>query len=141
MRFPIGIQPRTFELVEITLQKLDYEGPVALSCDDTKLLPSLHPYFDKERDGYFIMGNAGEPYRLMDPNAFERVVTSGQLQKASKVGSVVYNANVPHRSSTTSFDYSVFKYLLYGYLPSLFQHLQYPIRSMQKTYLYIFGRS
>lgn len=88
MRFPIGVQPRTFELVEITLQKLDYEGPVALSCDDTKLLPSLRPYFDKEKDGYFIMGNAGEPYQLMDPDAFERVVTSGQLQKASKVGSV-----------------------------------------------------
>lgn len=88
MRFPIGIQPRTFELVEITLQKLDYEGPVALSCDDTKLLPSLRPYFDKEKDGYFIMGNAGEPYQLMDPDAFERVVTSGQLQKASKVSSV-----------------------------------------------------
>ena len=89
LRFPIGIQPRTFELVAIALQKLDYDGPVALSCDDTKLLPSLRPYFDKEKHGYFVMGNIGEPYQLPDPDAFEGVVTSSQLQKATKVSSVL----------------------------------------------------
>lgn len=85
MQFPIGIEPRTFELAAITLQKLDYNGPVGLSCDNTKLLPSLRPYYDKEKDGYFIMGHVGKPYQLMDPDAFEGLVKNGQLEKATKV--------------------------------------------------------
>ena len=72
----------------IALEKLEYSGPVALSCDDTKLLPSIRPYYDKAKDSYFVMGHVGEPYQLTDPDAFEAVVTSGQLLKASKVGSL-----------------------------------------------------
>ena len=84
-RFPIGIQERTFALVVQKLEELQYNGPVALSCDDTKLLPSLRPYYDQDRDGYFLMGHVGEPLQLLDHEAFRIVVKENNLQKATKV--------------------------------------------------------
>lgn len=84
-RFPVGIQPRTFELVEDMLRKLQYSGPVALSCDDTKLLASFRPYYDEDQKKYFVMGHTGDPYELVDHEAFQRVVESQELTKATKV--------------------------------------------------------
>ncbi|KAF9472308.1 hypothetical protein BDN70DRAFT_818838 [Pholiota conissans] len=84
-RFPIGIQPRTFELVCDTLTKLNYSGPVALSCDDSKLLASFRPYYDEEKEAYFIMGHVGEPYQLVDHESFRRVVMEKKLEKATKL--------------------------------------------------------
>ena len=84
-RFPVGIQPKTFELVDDTLKKLGYTGPVALSCDDTKLLASFRPYYDVDKQGYFVMGHIGEPFQLLDPEAFQLVVQEQQLTKATKV--------------------------------------------------------
>jgi hypothetical protein len=84
-RFPIGIQPRTFCIAEDILKKLNYRGPVALSCDDSKLLASFRPYFDKERDGFFLIGHFGEEYQLADPEAFLKVIVENSLVKATKV--------------------------------------------------------
>ena len=84
-RFPIGIQERTFTLVVQRLNELQYNGPVALSCDDTKLLASLRPYYDQDREGYFLMGHVGQPLQLLDHEAFRTVVNENQLEKATKV--------------------------------------------------------
>jgi hypothetical protein len=84
-RFPVGIQPRTFELVVDTLKKLNYSGPVALSCDDSKLLPSLQPYYDENRKAHFIMGHFGEEMQVADPEAFRHMLASAKLVKATKV--------------------------------------------------------
>ena len=84
-RFPIGIQPRTFRIAEDILSKLNYRGPVALSCDDSKLLASFRPYYDKERDGFFLIGHFGEEYQLADPESFENVIIENSFVKATKV--------------------------------------------------------
>ena len=84
-RFPIGIQDRTFELVINTLDQLNYHGPLALSCDDTKLLASLRPFYNKEKEAWFVLGHVGEPYQLLDYEDFKTVTNSGDLQKATKV--------------------------------------------------------
>lgn len=67
------------------LNELQYNGPVALSCDDTKLLASLRPYYDQDREGYFLMGHVGQPLQLLDHEAFRTVVNENQLEKATKV--------------------------------------------------------
>ena len=87
--FPIGIQERTFALVKQKLEDLQYNGPVALSCDDTKLLPSLHPYYDQDREGYFLMGHVGEPLQLLDHEAFRTVVKKNNLEKVTKVRKIL----------------------------------------------------
>ncbi|KAF8880856.1 hypothetical protein BD779DRAFT_1612653 [Infundibulicybe gibba] len=84
-RFPVGIQERTFSLVVERLAELDYDGPIALSCDDTKLLASFHPYYDHDRGGYFLLGHVGEPYQLIDHEAFRDVIHNHQLKKATKL--------------------------------------------------------
>ncbi|KAF8228715.1 hypothetical protein L208DRAFT_1485664 [Tricholoma matsutake] len=43
------------------------------------------PYYDQEHDAHFILGNTGEPYRLIDPDAFQDVLDSGVLEKAMKL--------------------------------------------------------
>jgi len=84
-RLPIGIQERTFQLIEDRLKLLDYDGPVALSCDDTKLLPSFRPYYDHDLGGYYLVGHVGEPYQIADIETFREVTTSHSLEKATKV--------------------------------------------------------
>ncbi|KAF8877789.1 hypothetical protein BD779DRAFT_1789442 [Infundibulicybe gibba] len=84
-RFPVGIQERTFSLVVERLAELDYNGPVALSCDDTKLLASFRPYYDHDRGGYFLLGHVGEPYELADHEAFRNVIHDHELKKATKI--------------------------------------------------------
>ncbi|KIJ91177.1 hypothetical protein K443DRAFT_115413 [Laccaria amethystina LaAM-08-1] len=86
-RFPIGISEKTFQLARDHLKKIDYDGPIALSCDDTKLLASFRPYFDKELDGHYVMGHVGKPLRLLDPSNFSDMTRNlnNNLEKASKL--------------------------------------------------------
>ncbi|KAI0048379.1 hypothetical protein FA95DRAFT_1462946, partial [Auriscalpium vulgare] len=48
IQFPIGITPRTFELIVERIRQLKYSGPLGLACDDTKLHPALRPHWDQE---------------------------------------------------------------------------------------------
>ena len=98
-RFPVGIQPRTFELVEDMPRKLQYSGPVALSCDDTKLLASFRPYYDEDQKGYFVMGHTRDPYELVDHQTFQRVVESQELTKATKVNDSSKHIHISRGSS------------------------------------------
>jgi len=84
-RFPIGIQDRSFELAIEHLKKLGYTGPLGLSCDDTKLLPALRPYYDKATDKHYILGSTGEPLILTDPEELNSVIKKGEAEKATKV--------------------------------------------------------
>ena len=75
----------------MVIQKLDelqYNGPVALSCDDAKLLPSLCPYYDQDHEGYFLMGHVKQPLQLLDHEAFQNVVKENNLEKATKVRNI-----------------------------------------------------
>ena len=81
----MGISEKTFQLARDHLKQIDYDGPVALSCDDTKLLASFRPYFDKELDGYYVMGHVGEPLRLLEPSSFSDMTGNNNLEKASKL--------------------------------------------------------
>jgi hypothetical protein len=67
------------------LQKLQYDGPVGLSYDDTKLLASFHPYYDEAHKSYFLMGHIGKPYQILNHKDFQLVIQNKELQKATKV--------------------------------------------------------
>jgi hypothetical protein len=69
-RLSLAINDHTFQLVEERLKLLQYEGLVALSCDDTKLLSSLRPYYDYRLKGYYVVGHVGEPYQIANVEAF-----------------------------------------------------------------------
>lgn len=82
---PIGRTDKTFEYVRHHLDSLKYEGPVGLSCDDTKLLAAFRPYHDAESNTFYVVGNAGEPLLLADPEAFRKMIREHTLSKADKV--------------------------------------------------------
>lgn len=50
-----------------------------------KLLAVLRPYYDRELDGYYVIGHIGEPYCIADVDAFQEVAESGILEKVTKV--------------------------------------------------------
>ncbi|EEB89059.1 hypothetical protein MPER_12894 [Moniliophthora perniciosa FA553] len=84
-RFPLTICAETFLRAKRHLGVMNYTGPVALSCDDTKLTPALCPYHDKENDCYYVVGAVGEPMILADPEAFRELLKQGNMEKATKL--------------------------------------------------------
>ncbi|KAJ4476392.1 hypothetical protein C8J55DRAFT_431762 [Lentinula edodes] len=84
-KFPVDIQPRTFALAKAHLDELNFHGPVALSCDDTKLQVALRPYYDVDRESWCVLGSTGEPMLISDPDEYCKVVNKGAVEKASKL--------------------------------------------------------
>lgn len=84
-RFPMDISDRTFELVNEHLNVLNFDGPVGLSCDDTKLFATFRLYWDAEQTSYFLVGGTDGPLRVADPDDVKRVIEEAKAEKATKV--------------------------------------------------------
>jgi len=84
-RFPMDICDRTFALAKTHLAALDYHGPVALACDDTKLFAMLRLFWDKKEECYFLVGACGGPIRVSDVEAAQKVLAGPGVKKATKV--------------------------------------------------------
>ena len=84
-RFPMEIGAKTFELVTAHLTSLNYDGPVGLSCDDTKLFSSMRLYWDSIQQTHCLVGAVGGPLRLADPDQMREVMANPEVIKATKV--------------------------------------------------------
>ncbi|KIJ28235.1 hypothetical protein M422DRAFT_270465 [Sphaerobolus stellatus SS14] len=84
-RFPIGITESTFDRALDYIQKVRYDGPLALSCDDTKLLPAYRMYYCKKSEKWFLLGTVGEPLAVADPDELQKVLENSAPQKATKL--------------------------------------------------------
>lgn len=108
-KFPIVPCLRSFVLVRGYLNAINYDGPVGLSCDDSKLFPAFRPYFDSKEDAYYVVGCTGTPLRIADIEEFNVQLEQGLLVKAAKVSPprlVLIETNTHH---SPSFDFGVFK--------------------------------
>jgi hypothetical protein len=76
---------RTFALAKAHLAVLDYHGPVALACDDTKLFATLRLFWDKKEESYFLIGACGGPIHVPDVDAAQEVLVDPNIKKATKV--------------------------------------------------------
>jgi len=76
---------QTFTLVDEHLTALGYEGPVGLSCDDSKLFKSWRIYWDSEQKSHFVVGGVGEPMRIANPEALKQIIRDGEIAQATKV--------------------------------------------------------
>ncbi|KAK1223302.1 hypothetical protein PQX77_013840 [Marasmius sp. AFHP31] len=83
--FPLDIEAGTFERAAHHLDIMNWNGPVAVSCDDTKLTPALRPYYNKAEDQYYLIGAVGKPLILPSLDEFKKIVTQGLAEKATKV--------------------------------------------------------
>ncbi|KAJ6618077.1 hypothetical protein B0H10DRAFT_2379381 [Mycena sp. CBHHK59/15] len=84
-RFPMVIDDRTFTLVQEHLAALKYEGPVALSCDDTKLFAGLRLYHDKIQKADFLVGGVDGPIRVVDSAAMKKILADPTIVRGTKV--------------------------------------------------------
>lgn len=75
----------TFELVADHLNALDYNCPVGLSCDDTKLFATFWFFWDKEEDSYVLIGGTDGPLVVSDPDSVQEFIDKVKAQKATKV--------------------------------------------------------
>ena len=81
----MDICPRTFELVTDHLKALNYDGPLGLSCDDTKLFATFRLYWDSKEQSYFLVGGVGGPIRVADPENVKQAIHDAKTEKATKV--------------------------------------------------------
>ncbi|KAI1783947.1 hypothetical protein LXA43DRAFT_902571 [Ganoderma leucocontextum] len=84
-RFPIGVCDETFSIVAGHLDALEYNGPVGLGCDDTKLLAGFDPVYDKGKGAFLVLGGIGEPMPVANPEEVTRAIQDGKIKKAEKI--------------------------------------------------------
>ncbi|KAJ7814859.1 hypothetical protein B0H13DRAFT_2242659 [Mycena leptocephala] len=81
----MDISDRNFQLVAEHLEALKYDGPVNLSCDDTKLFPSFRLYWDKQKKSHFLVGGTDGPLRVADPDQVKDAIAEARATKATKI--------------------------------------------------------
>ncbi|KAF5320335.1 hypothetical protein D9611_011267 [Ephemerocybe angulata] len=84
-RFPMDICEDTFNLVAKQLEVLGHQGPVALSCDDSKLLDALRLYWDDNDQCYYLVGAAEGKLKVADPERMKELLERSEYHKATKV--------------------------------------------------------
>ena len=58
---------------------------VAVSADDTKLLPTFRPFLDHEKRAWYIVGAVGGPILVADVEKLGEELGKAQIKKATKV--------------------------------------------------------
>ena len=84
-RVPMTICDKTFDLVVNHLTAVNYEGPVALSCDDSKLFGSLRLYWNGEEEKHYLVGAVGGPILVPNPDDIKALMSDPKLVKATEV--------------------------------------------------------
>ena len=84
----------TFELARTHLQALNYNGPVGLSCDDTKLFSALRLYWDDQEQSHFLIGSTLGPLRVTDAENMKPILEEARKTKATKVSFLEFNENL-----------------------------------------------
>jgi len=78
------------------VNSVEYTGPIALACDDTKLHPSLQVYWDTVLETHVLVGTTStEVIVVANPEELERLLVEYKDKAATKVRTVVYLVNRP----------------------------------------------
>ncbi|KAK7023575.1 hypothetical protein VNI00_016661 [Paramarasmius palmivorus] len=81
---PFTISEETFDLVKSHLDALEYSGPVAVSCDNTKLFSTLRLHWDQKRQTYFLLGGVGPPIAVPDPESVSKYMNDPEIIRGTK---------------------------------------------------------
>jgi hypothetical protein len=80
----MDISAGNFKLAAEHLQALEYDGPVNLSCDDTKFFLSFRLYWDNDKKSHFLVGGSDGPLQVADPDQVKGVIAGAKAKKATK---------------------------------------------------------
>jgi hypothetical protein len=81
--FPLSFEARCWTNARQWMNKMKYDGPVAVSVDDTKLQPALRTYWDAAKGGHVLVGAVDYPVLVPDDEALLHVIKTAV--KAAKV--------------------------------------------------------
>jgi hypothetical protein len=85
LKLPLTICDEMFAHVKQYCDSLEYNGPLAISCDDTKLLASLRLYWSSKDNLYFLVGGIDRPESVEDPDKVFIVMNDPSIEKGTKV--------------------------------------------------------
>jgi hypothetical protein len=93
-----GISLQAIQRAHKYLEDYNYpsEAPLALSVDDTKLLPAFRPYFDRLANKWYLVGNAGKPLEVADIDELADQIDSAREHLATKLQLWVLQIPLPH---------------------------------------------
>ncbi|KXN90746.1 hypothetical protein AN958_03681, partial [Leucoagaricus sp. SymC.cos] len=80
-----GINEDVFTQVKAHLDSLNYSGPVCLTCNDTKLLPTFRLYWDAQEKTHFLVGGVDGPIQLSDSADLQSILSEIEGRKATKL--------------------------------------------------------
>lgn len=84
--FPRFICDDCFLLAQGYMASVDYSGPVALACDDSKLHPSLQVVWDNSLNSNILIGTTlNEPVLVPNPEELEKLLVELEDKVATKV--------------------------------------------------------
>ncbi|TFY78121.1 hypothetical protein EWM64_g5890 [Hericium alpestre] len=135
-KFPMEICLQTFKLVSEHLKILGYDGPIGLSCDETKLFGNWQLYWNKERDSYFLIGADCGPLLVLNPEVINALLKDPEIRKAEKVRIFVLQppmlkvtpiivAAIPVNSLSAELLLSYLEQIVYGLLDENIQVVSY----------------
>lgn len=84
---------RTFELVTEQLKEMGYDGPCALSWDDTKVTEDWRLTYDPVEKAHFLVGSVNGPIRVADPAMADAIMEDPSYTLATKVRFFLYLAS------------------------------------------------
>ncbi|KAJ3002796.1 hypothetical protein NUW54_g5652 [Trametes sanguinea] len=85
-QFPLSVEECTFEMAEAYVKRLGYQGPVSLSCDDTKLQPAFRVVYDRAKDTDFLIGGIDGPLEVANPDELRKLLDAlPKTKKAQKI--------------------------------------------------------
>ena len=68
------------------MRSIDYSGPIALACDDTKLHPSLQVVWDNSLNSNILIGTTlNKPVLVANPEELEQLLEKLRDDVATKV--------------------------------------------------------
>ena len=84
-RFPTQICSRSFELIVEHLKALDYDGPVGVSCDETKLFSTYRLYWDGDQKQYYLIGGVDGPILCLNEDDIRHALEMNKDRIGTKV--------------------------------------------------------
>ena len=84
--FPRFICDDCFLLAQGYMLSVDYSGPIALACDDSKLHPSLQVVWDNSEDSNILVGSTlNRAVLVANPEELEKLLVELEGKVATKV--------------------------------------------------------
>lgn len=84
-KFGPGISGANVARAAGILIKLEYAGPLGLSCDDTALEAAISVY-QETKNTCLVLGGVDGAIRVTEDDDLDAVLKAAQLKKADKVG-------------------------------------------------------